>query len=46
MVRRGIKDKVAIIGAEATKYGELWDKNQYDLLFESTQLLFVIRRVF
>lgn len=37
MVRRGIRDKVAIIGAEATKYGELWEKNQYDLLFESTE---------
>lgn len=37
MVRRGIRDKVAIIGCDATKYGELWDKNQYDLLFEAVQ---------
>ncbi|MFX1314437.1 MAG: acetyl-CoA acetyltransferase [Promethearchaeota archaeon] len=37
MVRKGIKDKVAIIGCDMTKYGELWDKNQYDLLFEAFQ---------
>jgi len=37
MVRKGIKDKVAIIGCEATKYGELWNKSQYDLLHESCQ---------
>ena len=36
MVRHGIKDKVAIIGCDATKYGELWDKSQKDLLFEAT----------
>ncbi len=36
MGRKGIRDKVAIIGCDATKYGELWDKNQYDLLFEAT----------
>ncbi|MBD3213095.1 MAG: acetyl-CoA acetyltransferase [Candidatus Lokiarchaeota archaeon] len=35
MVRKGIRDKVAIIGADATKYGELWDYNQYDLLYEA-----------
>lgn len=35
MVRHGIKDKVAVIGCEATKYGERWDKNQYDLLAEA-----------
>ena len=35
MVRRGIADKVAIIGCEMTKYGERWDKNQYDLLAEA-----------
>ena len=35
MVRHGIKDKVAIIGCDATKYGELWDKSQYDLLNEA-----------
>ena len=37
MGRKGIKDKVAIIGADMTKYGEHWDKNQYDLLFEAVQ---------
>ncbi len=37
MVRHGIKDKVAIIGCDMTKYGELWDKSQYDLLFEAFQ---------
>jgi acetyl-CoA C-acetyltransferase len=37
MVAHGIRDKVAIIGADATKYGELWDKNQYDLLFEAVR---------
>ncbi|MFX1418948.1 MAG: acetyl-CoA acetyltransferase [Promethearchaeota archaeon] len=35
MGRKGIKDKVAIIGCDMTKYGERWDKNQYDLLFEA-----------
>ena len=37
MGRKGIKDKVAIIGCDMTKYGEHWDKNQYDLLFEAVQ---------
>jgi acetyl-CoA C-acetyltransferase len=37
MARKGIKDKVAIIGCDMTKYGELWDKSQYDLLFEAVQ---------
>ena len=37
MVSKGIKDKVAIIGCEATKYGELWNKSQYDLLAEACQ---------
>jgi acetyl-CoA C-acetyltransferase len=37
MARKGIKDKVAIIGCDMTKYGERWDKNQYDLLFEAVQ---------
>jgi len=36
-MRHGIKDKVAIIGCDMTKYGELWDKSQYDLLFEAFQ---------
>ncbi|MGV9171570.1 MAG: acetyl-CoA acetyltransferase [Promethearchaeia archaeon] len=36
MVKHGIKDKVAIIGCDATKYGELWDYNQYDLLYEAS----------
>ncbi len=35
MTRHGISNKVAIIGAEMTKYGEQWNKNQYDLLNES-----------
>ncbi|NVM17220.1 MAG: acetyl-CoA acetyltransferase [Candidatus Lokiarchaeota archaeon] len=37
MVRHGIKDRVAIIGCDMTKYGELWDKSQHDLLFEAFQ---------
>jgi len=37
LTRHGIKDKVAIIGCESTKYGELWDKSQYDLLNEACQ---------
>ena len=36
MGRKGIANKVAIIGADAGKFGELFDKSQYDLLFEST----------
>ncbi|MHA1326311.1 MAG: thiolase C-terminal domain-containing protein, partial [Promethearchaeota archaeon] len=36
MAIKGIRDKIAIIGCEATKYGEHWDKNQYDLLHEAT----------
>ncbi len=36
-MRHGIKDKVAIIGCDMTKYGERWDKSQYDLLFEAFQ---------
>ena len=35
MVKKGIADKVAIIGCDMTKYGELWNKSQYDLLFEA-----------
>ena len=35
MVRHGIKDKIAIIGCDATKYGERWDKSQFDLLNEA-----------
>jgi len=35
MVRKGIADKVAIIGCDMTKYGERWDKSQYDLLFDA-----------
>jgi len=30
-----IKDKVAIIGMGCTKFGELWDKNQDDLIIEA-----------
>ncbi|MFX0069462.1 MAG: acetyl-CoA acetyltransferase [Candidatus Hermodarchaeota archaeon] len=37
MVRKGIAGQVAIIGCDMTKYGELWDKSQYDLLFEAFQ---------
>ncbi len=36
MARIGIKDKVAIIGADMCKFGERWDKSQYDLLVEAT----------
>ncbi len=37
---KGIRDKIAIISCDASKYGEGWDKSQYDLLFEvSHQLL-------
>jgi acetyl-CoA C-acetyltransferase len=35
MVRHGIANKIAIIGAEMTKYGERWDKGQYDLLADA-----------
>lgn len=37
MVRHGIANKVAIIGCEMTKYGERWDKSQYDLLNEACE---------
>ena len=30
-----IKDKVAIIGMGCTKFGELWDKSEDDLLVEA-----------
>ncbi|KKN20564.1 hypothetical protein LCGC14_0934180 [marine sediment metagenome] len=33
---KGIRDKVAIIGCDSSKFGEQWDKNQYDLLFEAS----------
>jgi acetyl-CoA C-acetyltransferase len=29
-----IKDKVAIIGMGCTKFGELWDKDSYDLVID------------
>jgi acetyl-CoA C-acetyltransferase len=35
MVKKGIRDKVAIVGCDASKYGERWDANQYDLLYEA-----------
>ena len=35
MARNGIANKIAIVGCEMTKYGEQWDKNQYDLLSEA-----------
>jgi acetyl-CoA C-acetyltransferase len=31
----GIKDKVAIIGMGCTKFGELWDKSQEDLMVDA-----------
>jgi acetyl-CoA C-acetyltransferase len=33
---KGIRDKVAIIGVGSTKYGELWEENQFSLLIKST----------
>ncbi len=36
MAVKGIKDKVAIIGVGASKFGELWDENQFSLLIKST----------
>ncbi|MBN2152297.1 MAG: acetyl-CoA acetyltransferase [Candidatus Lokiarchaeota archaeon] len=35
MTRTGIKDRVAIIGAGYTKFGERWDKGVEDLLVEA-----------
>ncbi len=32
----GIRDRVAIIGVGCTKFGELWEKDQEDLLVEAT----------
>jgi acetyl-CoA C-acetyltransferase len=31
-----IKDKVAIIGMGCTRFGELWEKNTYDLIIDAT----------
>jgi len=33
----GIRDKVAIIGMGCTKFGELWDKSQNDLITDACQ---------
>jgi len=33
----GIKDRIAIIGMGCTKFGELWEKGQNDLMIESCQ---------
>ena len=33
----GIRDKVAIIGMGCTKFGELWDKSQNDLMIDACQ---------
>ena len=33
----GIKDKVAIIGMGCTKFGELWEKSQNDLMLDACQ---------
>jgi acetyl-CoA C-acetyltransferase len=35
MAKKGIKDRIAIIGVGYTKFGELWDKNQEDMLVEA-----------
>ena len=37
MVKKGIANQVAIIGCDMIKFGELWNKSQYDLLFEAVQ---------
>ena len=34
-MRRGIKDKVAVIGVDATKFGEHYNRDQYSLLSEA-----------
>jgi len=36
MQEKGIKDRVAIIGTGCTKFGEIWDKDEQDLLVEAT----------
>ena len=36
-IMQGLKDKVAIIGMGCTKFGELWDKSQSDLIIDATQ---------
>ncbi|MEW6665212.1 MAG: acetyl-CoA acetyltransferase [Thermodesulfobacteriota bacterium] len=33
----GIRDKVAIIGMGCTRFGELWDKSQSDLIIDATK---------
>jgi acetyl-CoA C-acetyltransferase len=33
----GMKDKVAIIGMGCTRFGELWDKSQSDLIIDATK---------
>ena len=33
----GIKDKVAIIGMGCTRFGELWDKSQSDLIIDASK---------
>ena len=32
---QGIKDRVAIVGMGCTKFGELWDKSEQDLMVDS-----------
>jgi len=34
---KGIRDKVAIIGMGCTRFGELWDKSQGDLMLDACQ---------
>ena len=36
MAGKGIRDKVAIIGTGCTKFGEIWEKDEHDLLIEAT----------
>src|SRR4030067_755730 len=31
----GVKDRVAVVGVGCTKFGELWEKDQEDLLVEA-----------
>ena len=34
-MKKGIKDRVAIMGTGVTKFGELWEKDEEDLLVEA-----------
>jgi acetyl-CoA C-acetyltransferase len=37
-MKRGIRDRVAIIGTGVTRFGEIWDKDEKDLLAEAVHL--------